>query len=779
MTLPTTVTDTTVPAKIVDAFGREELIAAICADLINEKRARVLIQGPTGIGKTHIAEAVYKSPKLQSSVGAICLYRVESPVIPVLDFVESITKQLIAQGVFDRTKLDVLIKHAKEEPVAIAKKLFGAFIRDLVQEQFPDLMETIDELREAADEVNNTLSTTSKVRQLANATSDDLVVAFLRLLKTIASLKVDVAIIVDGMEQSSTELAQLISVMVGSLPKSWPMLLTVNDETEAGLAALGRCSPPVATAGGEITLIRGIDDQAIRAWYFHERNVEPEGVDVQTVLKATEGRPYFVKEWIDGTPINEVSLGLAKAISPHYRRRVNELPDNNKELLFALAQIPDNVGVNGAYCAEIVKQYSSSTPVAAILSTLESEAFLTQREGRYYFVHEEAKRQVKNIGQGSADHSAGLALKATESAPITNDRVANRYLEFLIRTALPDQTVDLRSVATLAHDVRLSGRANAAVQILQSIVVRVDASAPRNSEDTLLVTTELARSLNQVGRYQEALGALRITSSDPQAILENIDALIVRLESQVRLNRYDGARETAAETLELLTKHPDLPRKARVVRLLNTIDRDIGRYDAAIKSAEALVAECEAEAVDDHTLSGCYETLARSLAFAKNLDRGIEYAQKALEIAEFNQNRRGVGNAHLALAEVYRHCGDQALALVHYRSAVEEAHKLNNVDALLWSTLGQADSFALSGKLDSADSTLKEIDSYIARGEQNHPLEYVHWRFTRSTLAWSLNGERPADMDEILEKYRILGIGWPIEYVQEVENGRLPGPKSY
>ena len=82
------------------------------------------------------------------------------------------------------------------------------------------------------------------------------------------------------------------------------------------------------------------------------------------------------------------------------------------------------------------------------------------------------------------------------------------------------------------------------------------------------------------------------------------------------------------------------------------------------------------------------ESAVRSLAFTNKCDEGVKLGFKALEIAQKYQFKKIEGNAHLSIAECYRHHQMLNEAEEHYIMACEIARKIANRDSFIWSSLG-------------------------------------------------------------------------------------------
>lgn len=286
----------------------------------------------------------------------------------------------------------------------------------------------------------------------------------------------------------------------------------------------------------------------------------------------------------------------------------------------------------------------------------------------------------------------------------------------------------------------------------------------------------VARTLLETGRYDSALGELKVLPLDGAPDSLSADYKLLRSLVHLRLNEYGEAENFAHDSIKYFEFTQNWGALLKAQGVLNTINRDLGRYSRAVEIAESMLRLAEIRAPSQ--LGSVYRKLARALALDRQWKRALDAGNEAIRLAREVQNIDEQAKAHLACGEAHRHGFVQASAVDEYRAAISFASTHGDWDCFLWAALGLADSYTLLGGYSEAGNVLDQVDQLLGQPGRRFPIEALHHQLSIRVLDFLEKRAKPEDFDSVLSGYEKLGITWPRQYVAELAvTGRAVEPK--
>lgn len=754
---------------LTNLYGREGLCQELEAYLSASDGRSVVLVGPTGIGKSSLLEACADRV---SDDDVLIRIQIKSKAHSLSSFVGEFGAEVAKVFGPSSPTLGSVLESLSKEPVKKIVVLAKAIFTDAAS-ALP-AGETAKAVMDAASEaVGQAME--SPFETLAAASADDLNVLLDTALKEISSERGGV-ILIDSAENSSDAVLKTIVHLILRLPSNWKVVVAVNNETEDGQRVYRKLERAAGLAVAETVHVGGLDYGAVETWATDSGADDQLRDQAETATRELGGRPYYLKQWLNGTPLDSCILALARQVSPQYRARIEALAPGARALLEVLAVFPPELPVYSEFLAVIENDIGLSASLSTCVTQLQNAGFIrADAAGQVSFDHEETRRQVLDCVV-PADRQKWSSLLSERFATFSGDtrNLEIQYAEFMLNVTAGNQGYLLEHADLLGEDLRNGGAATAAIEIYD-IAERNMVEMESESRKASLQLSK-AEALNSIGDYSAALDALRLSDLIDGGNF-SVRAELAALLASVRLNNYEAARHRADNLLgseEVVgTSH-----EIEVLRRLNVIQRDTGDYESAAKSALKAIELAKALNADARLQSRCYRTVARSLVFlADGLTEASGAAARALENATSAKAPRDIGNSYLAQAEVERHSGNHKRAIDLYDKAGTQARRIGNVDSLLWAQLGCADSLFLSGDIAQASSKLRQLDAAF---KSDHPLERLHWRLSKLAVA-QVCGEDVADeLQEVVEDYKGLGISWPGTYVDNLLAGeKQRTPKAF
>lgn len=759
-------------------FGRTQLLDDIASRVISGRNNRIVIAGPSGIGKSEFQRSLRLHTRLKDSQCACAYYEIGSAPGAAQDilsgnrFLATLLNQLL---------FDVLINCSKARE-ALDAMLAGhggtSFVQTVVQ-----LLSVLSPEFSISPTLLDIQLPSGRDQIVKRTTVDDLLAGFLSIIDTLAACGVSGVILLDRVEYATEGIQRIATVLATELPGSWGCVLAVNDETAEGAASLRTLLPPIKYHGGELVQVPPMTSAAVTLWYETVRKTTADSDALETVVRNCQGRPLLIADWVNGFVTTEHTASLVgHRLNAYYDQRLSALPGDAQWLLYRLSLLPALARVSVEFCQILLEAYNPHITLDnawGILRQLDSKGFLSKLgaagiDASFTLIHEATRNQVRSLLPGDVARQASAEiLAAIEQRP-----------EVLAPVLAAFTKLTLAEVAQRHEEIRATGLATAnslmkleaygpALEVFGLTLRLVD----RDHGDYPHLLCGRADLRIKMGLYSDAILDLTRAESVPISVPIQARIDLLRGEALTRLNRYEEAKTCLARAGNAFNSFGDLEGEIRVGTRINTILRDMGLYAEAVTHADQLVIRA-VDAATPSSVGDCFRALARSLALLSDCEGSLTAGRKALAIAQAANSIRAEGNAKLALGEAFRHGRRYAEALPEYRCAVAIADRIGNTDSLLWSLLGLSDALLLSGKIEEAVAILSRAEEFVESAPARYPLEHLHWRFSTECLEFLNHAATPHDLEQTAALYRLIGIHWPRQYVQNLlANGAPNGPK--
>ncbi|MDT0266959.1 BTAD domain-containing putative transcriptional regulator [Streptomyces sp. DSM 44915] len=236
------------------------------------------------------------------------------------------------------------------------------------------------------------------------------------------------------------------------------------------------------------------------------------------------------------------------------------------------------------------------------------------------------------------------------------------------------------------------GEFAAAVREFEQALRLADPSVPWPLRRAPLVN--LARCLRELGRYEEAVGQLRIVlarceEDGDQTSVSN--ALAGLADLCLLMDRDAEAGDHARRGLAAARENGFRAVELDCLRVLGVVARRAGRHARALGCHEDALALARAIGAR-HTLVESLNELAATQAAAGRPAAAVRRCREALAVATEADDRRALARTHAALAELLVGNGDFEDAGGHWRSALEH-----------YEALGDPAAAEIRGRLDDLD----------------------------------------------------------------------------
>ena len=225
-------------------FGRDKTLISL-EQAISHEKCRILLTGPSGIGKSELLREFAASMTLVH--GEICVrYEIRSAAHSVQDMLSNLAIELLNQAEIEAR--EGFFEGLSEISTQESWSLGIAALLDTVSILAPKLKNTTEALLKSFQ----SRSPRATAEHLARAGRDDLLAGFIRLVEVLASRGMRGSILIDRLEGGSQAVQEAALALALSLPPSWATIFAVNDETPEGLKTLDRVKPEMSYRGADI-----------------------------------------------------------------------------------------------------------------------------------------------------------------------------------------------------------------------------------------------------------------------------------------------------------------------------------------------------------------------------------------------------------------------------------------------------------------------------------------------------------------------------------------------
>jgi tetratricopeptide (TPR) repeat protein len=757
-------------------YGRDELLSVIQEKLLARNNSRILLAGPSGIGKSEFVRGLQDSLG-QADEGFVCLrHEIKSSAHTAQDVLSKLTVQLLEQADIPGGSFEGFRAALNQLGLEHSLSLATAALLDVVSAFAPNLKKTTEGLLATLQGAGKASSPRATAERISKTANDDLLAGFIGLVEGLAAKGISGCILLDRVEGGAESVQNIASALISSLPPTWGVVLTVNNEIPEGLKALEQLQPRIAYVGGERYRLEPLDLPALEAWALDVRG-EAQNVDeLMRVLENCGGRPLYLRDWVHGLMSEgESRLILNNRLGEYYEQRIKNLPENARWLLYRLAIMPENAVFSFEFCQQLLSTTSPTTAEATwdVLSELIRNNFLEREGDGFRIVHAVTRKHISNTLPTPVIKSAAANILQV----IDTHEQATEDPRFLYtRLVLSNLAGNHESVRQLAL------RVGSELSYIGSYKPALDAyslflsaaESPENLESSVQAVMGISTVLLQTGHYQDALSRLSAIAVDRLSPETLARLSLLRGEILMRLNRYRQALSELGNAHRAYEELDNVEGQIESEKNVNTILRDLGRYERAVAQAQAFAERARRELPPSRLVASCLQSLARSLAFLRNTDEGLAAAGESLDMALSVRSIRAEGNAHLAFGEVYRHSYILDEAIPSYERAIRIAETIANRDSFLWSALGLADAYLLKGYYLNAQRVLERVGDIVKHAPAHYPLEHLHWQLSVATIDFVNGATKDKDLVAAAEQYQVLDITWPVDYVREIIARGIP-----
>lgn len=391
-------------------------------------------------------------------------------------------------------------------------------------------------------------------------------------------------------------------------------------------------------------------------------------------------------------------------------------------------------------------------------------------------------------------HAIDVRGRSSDAEPFSSDDLVElRNTIISIATELPEHVRDAATLSGFLREQLCFTWARTAADVAAVLGLPADSPERRSGAEPLVPSDErilrvavdeaeandavrLASTFVELGRYDDALEAVREVEPDRASSSLKLRVLLLRATCALRLNRYYDAEQLAEAASKTGRELNEWCAAIEAEGVRNTIRRDTGYYDEAVAIGRALVTMANDNCPD--AAAGAHRKLARALALRGDWQDGLRHATIALALDRAKRNAVGEAKALLAMGEAHRFALNLTDAIVAYTQSRDLAAREGHIDCYLWAMLGLGDTLFLLRDLDQANQVLGKLEELLRESRQKYPLEALHLSFSRAVIA-RLRGEEAAEyVADLLSRYQALGITWPPRYLEAIDKGSLFVPKQ-
>ncbi|WP_299665445.1 tetratricopeptide repeat protein [uncultured Ruegeria sp.] len=736
--------------------------------LLDASKRKLLLGGVSGVGKTHLLREIQEQlgDEVPLKLNVAVTSKAQKPAVIIQKLAEQIAK---SESVQEAT-ISEFFSELNNSSISNVYRLGMALLGDVAKSKLAGAEGLANELAAIVAETDQAASTDAQAQALSEAAQDDVVLAFKELIQAISRNGQAGSLSIDGLENASSAVVETVTALVAELPESWSIMAAVNIERPDGMPVFAKLAEMVNYGGGETLRLDGLDVDGVADWMEAYNPAQRDITEIETALVATQGRAFYVRRWLDGHDLDDITLALGKQVAPAYQARFSALSPPTKAYLARVCVLPIGFSDHQPIMQAMGNDIQDFNHVA-VFDELRTGGFLDDASSGAPLPHDETRDQILSIlGPTTKQVVAGEVLHQIESLDL---EVGSRDFELLTLQSDAGRVEQVRSTApsVAAELVEVSPEA---ADLAFGLGMEGDVDGMTGDERSTVLLNQ-ARAMIGTGRYPAAIEFIDQADDEISAREMVLRSSQVRLKALLRLNRYPDALTVAQQIMKLLPSGDELA-AVEALRNLNTVHRDLSDAKNALGTAKSLKRIAKDHALDSKTASRIWRSIARTYAIHKP-GKAIKAAKKALAFADDCGRLREIGNAYLALGEAYRHNSNFEKAISAYGQSIKHARALGNVDSLLWATLGKADAELLSGDLASAESTLQDIKPFFSEEGRRHPLEALHWNLSIAELAHVANSEHEVDIDALFSSYAELGISWPAEYYRQLQINGKSSPK--
>jgi len=741
-----------------DLYGRQQFLDDLTNE-VNRGRTLFALEGVSGVGKSALVTTFSKRLEGSGFSGIATLNAAQLPSEQLA--IASIYAQLQHLGRDPEALMSALNKRLTSELPKTLRILVGAVMADVAKLATDKAEKTIKALQGIVAGEGVALSVEA---QLAALDGDNLRVFVSAYLQSLVDGGNPVVIVVDNFDAADVGLVSLVRFLIKTKPDRVTLVLAHNSEV-ADNTNWDYTIADLRARGGSFLLVPPLARSAISAWFFSEVGRWPTDTELGEIESGTHGRAMALKLTIDAIR-DDAAQPVSLDYGGYYELSRRNLSGDARTVAELLAVVNRDATVP----VDLLAAAAESLGIANIGPALDDlrDRRLLKENGRdialAHSLAQQSWRLTINAPRMRRLAQAWFAVVAHyDTAELTGPSVTG------LMTVISVPLIENRpavEIAQIGDQLIAAGQVRSGLELLD-LTRRSDVVRQTGSAGMFLHALIAARTRLDLGRYGEVdeplAQAARAADHDPDA---KVQVLLLQMKLALRRNTYAALWEF----VRLLEAEAGRNSAAQIEAELvsNVAYRDLLDLEGIRTSSDKLLRLRDAGTLPQQ--KSIDRALARSLAKLGETDAALVRARAGVEAEIVPGSIRGVGNAHLALAEVLRYRGDFDSAFASYRRAAAIGRNTGNRDSLLWSLLGESAAYIEAGALNKTSGPLAEVRALLAEPGYYHPLETAHAGLLRAL------SETGNTVEDVLHLYETLGISWPAALLGGfLQSGHLGG----
>jgi tetratricopeptide (TPR) repeat protein len=368
-----------------DVFvGREEEISTIKSIIKENPKANILISGLTGMGKTELAIQIKKL--LSQNKTLHCgSYRVESKLedsvnpflVALAEVFQSITNKEPAESKlkwFKNVFAKELWKKRKDIGVAVVKDGVGTIVKNIEEKLKLEVGETTATLTGIIKDASSEWSTKSTLDKLLLENKEAVITTYLGFLRQISEQSPNghkFILIFDQVENTSEFFQEFLISVARNLSNKFYLIFALNHEVEDGVEFRNKHKANLMFFETKEVELRGLSIQDIKDLIEKTRGAYQTPDVVEKVRKLSDGRPFFIIQWLNSKDFDLSVIDEKKfRLYGYYADNLNAVGSEAKKLATVLSLLPfplkaglkdyaGIMGINNFECNELLERLES------------------------------------------------------------------------------------------------------------------------------------------------------------------------------------------------------------------------------------------------------------------------------------------------------------------------------------------------------------------------------------------------------------------------------------
>lgn len=723
-------------------YGRDNFISEAVTSINTCDCKVLLIEGPTGIGKSTVVESV--AEYLREAGQLVTFYKAESRMQAYEEPFLSLLRELLEKIPDKEVTIKEIIKSFKKHPEKHLSRIVSGALKDIAKGT--RLEKTSEELGEIIKEVTEQKLIDS-AKRLARQDKDSFYSEYMEIVRSIAPrLSKKAVLVIDQLEETSETLLSFIESFSKHKPDNILLVLTLNSEIYQGISHLETLKGTMQYLA-DIRVLPKLSENDLIKWVKDEKGEEISIEVAKRAIIELDGRPLFLESWVNNEDYaieSFESMPDAKMWG-FYDELFKKLSPQAKEIAIALAPLPLTLSIDLQFNAAILK--CSEMEARAYLHELENYKFIKRENNKYSFTHQLIRRFVYENHQpteGLKKKVLNLLEENYGAIKVSSDKLplVEAKAELLLGSY---EKTSFKYLLSLAERQLDEGAYNYSIQLTEAIEKTM--SDNLKMDDMANLSLVKAKAFEQTGQYNNGIKILNDIKHDDIIEQTHSKIHIRNGELHLRLNLYKEALANLNEA-ELMTKNAD---DLAIIQIRKgDILRDTEKYKAAIQLATHLGKKILPHTTNDLIKAHCYRSISRALS-ASEKKEAIKYGVLAKKISLKKQSLRHTGNSFFVLGEAYRLNKNYIDALPLYDESVNIASSIGHKDLEIYCRIGRAAAHMPLAHFDEAEKDIKTLETL---NPAMFPVEALHGKMLRVILNLLKNKDKSsAEINELDVEY--------------------------